>query len=98
MVKLVEPTEEEIKSIEDRSHGRITDYIFKQFEESGLRVAKVEIEPNRNPMTLLQLLRMTIKNKHLPYVISTRRGTIFISKAKPREVVKLTEEMVDEQH
>ena len=98
MVKLVEATQEEKKSITERSHGRITDYIFKQFEESGLDVAKVELEPNRNPMTLIQLLRIRVKEKQLPYRISTRHGTIFISRAKPQAAVKLTEQEVDSHH
>jgi len=95
-VARIEPvTDEEREMLKSSGgrRGRIAWAIIKQFEESGLDMAR--IESDRPVTSLIPNLRSYIKTHKLNLKVSTRRGEAFIIKVEPKEVKELTPEEVD---
>lgn len=97
MVRIVPLSENEKEMLKQRGQqARVSGEIIKDFENSGLDVAKVDY-PEKDPTMLAATLRYFIKAHNLPYRISVRRGNLYIMKAKEKkQAPKLDESVVDE--
>lgn len=90
----VTPDEEEMLETSGGRRGRVAWGIIKEFEESGLDKARIELE--RSPVSTVQLLRAYIKSHGLNLRVSHRRGEIYLIKTENKEAKPLTPEVVDE--
>jgi len=95
LVKIEPVTDDEREMLQTSRgrRGRIAWAIVKEFEDSGLDVARIETE--RPTSSVVPLLRAYIKKHKLNLKISTRQSVIYIMKVEPIEAEELTPEVVD---
>lgn len=92
-IKPVSSDEREMLRTSRGRKGRIAWTIIKEFEDSGLDVARIEVE--RPTSSTVPLLRSYIKQNRLNLKVSTRQGVIYLMKIEPVEAKELTPEDVD---
>lgn len=90
----VTPEERRLLTVSRGRGGRAAYSIIKEFLDSGLDVARIEVE--RPTSTVVPLLKSYIKKNKLDLKVSIRQGVIYIMKIVPVEAKELTPETVDQ--
>jgi len=75
---LKEATEDEIYLVKRGRRSSVSQPILTEFLESGMKIAKVDLEAIQEPKSIVPTLTNYVKSHGLPVKVVTRKGNVYL--------------------